>query len=456
MLRLQRFTRGMTRQDPTRLARGSRRLHYAWVMVAVASLICMISSPMRFAISLLVPHLQNPEGFGWSYFAISGAFALQWLCSALFSPLVGWLGERYGVRRTMLLGAGVFIVGMGLTGSMTRLWHFYLFYGILLAVPMTIYQVPLVAGVALWFKTHLGVAMGILQACQGLSTVVAIPLVSVLFTRFGLAWTFWGPGLVGGVLLLLLLRLWHNEPAQRGLRPLGAAPDEPIQQLHTGPVAQLRAQVFLRQAQRTGAFWNLIGIHFWGCVGHNSLLLFLPTIAMAQGLSSAHAAGVYTTMSASSLLTRFAVPIVADAIGGKKVMACCFSLQTFPILLLFVAQDAWTFFLFALLFGMGLGGEVPIFPVMSRQYYGHAPMSRLYGWQNIGNGVGMALGPVLGGLIWTQTGDFTGVLALSFGASLVGVLSILVLPSTSCCLLPRWEEQLPPEARSGVRRHAET
>jgi MFS family permease len=161
-------------------------------------------------------------------------------------------------------------------------------------------------------------------------------------------------------------------------------------------------------------------------------------------------------MSASSLLTRFAVPIVADAIGGKKVMACCFSLQTFPILLLFVAQDAWTFFLFALLFGMGLGGEVPIFPVMSRQYYGHAPMSRLYGWQNIGNGVGMALGPVLGGLIWTQTGDFTGVLALSFGASLVGVLSILVLPSTSCCLLPRWEEQLPPEARSGVRRHAET
>jgi MFS family permease len=356
----------------------------------------------------------------------------------------------------MLLGAGIFIVGMGLTGSMTRLWHFYLFYGILLAVPMTIYQVPLVAGVALWFKTHLGVAMGILQACQGLSTVVAIPLVSVLFTRFGLAWTFWGPGLVGGVLLLLLLRLWHNDPAQRGLRPLGAAPDEPIQQLHTGPVAQLRAQVFLRQAQRTGAFWNLIGIHFWGCVGHNSLLLFLPTIAMAQGLSSAHAAGVYTTMSASSLLTRFAVPIVADAIGGKKVMACCFSLQTFPILLLFVAQDAWTFFLFALLFGMGLGGEVPIFPVMSRQYYGHAPMSRLYGWQNIGNGVGMALGPVLGGLIWTQTGDFTGVLALSFGASLVGVLSILVLPSTSCCLLPRWEEQLPPEARSGVRRHAET
>jgi MFS family permease len=455
MLRLQRFDRKVPHQSPTGLAGSLRRLHYAWVIVAVSALICMIISPMRFAISMLVPHLQSPQGFGWSYFSISIAFALQWLCMGLFSPLVGWIGDRYGVRRTMLLGACLFIAGMLLTGSMTRLWHFYLFFGILLAAPMTIFQVPLVAGVAVWFRTHLGMAMGILQAVQGLATVVAIPLVSVLFAHFGLAWTFWGPGLVGGAFLFLLIRLYHNEPAQIGLRPLGAAPDEPVQRLYEGAVARIRAKVFLRQAQRTGAFWNLIGIHFWGCVGHNSLLLFLPTIAMARGLTPGLAASVYAALNASSLFTRFAVPVVADHIGSKKVMVCCFSMQTFPILLLFFAQDAWTFFLFAILFGIGVGGEVPIFPVISRQYYGHAPMSSLYGWQNIGNGVGMALGPVLGGLIWTQTGDYTGVLALSFGASLAGVLSILVLPSTSCCLLPNWEEQLPPEARSGAMWYTE-
>jgi MFS family permease len=301
----------------------------------------------------------------------------------------------------------------------------------------------------------MGVAMGILQAVQGLGTVLAIPLVTVLFTHFGLAWTFWGPGLVGGALLFLLIRLFHNEPAQIGLRPLGASPKEPIRRLHEGPVAQIRAKIFLRQAQRTGVFWNLIGIHFWGCVGHNCLLLFLPTIVMARGLTPGLAAGIYATLNASSALTRFAVPIVADRIGSKMVMACCFCMQTFPVLLLFFAQDAWTFFLFAILFGIGVGGEVPIFPVINRQYYGQAPMGTLYGWQNIGNGVGMALGPVLGGLIWTQTGDYTGVLVLSFGASLTGVLSILILPSTSCCLLPDWEEQLPPEARSGELRHAE-
>ena len=179
MLRLRSFTRSMTRQSPTGPVSGSQRLHYAWIIVTVAATICLITSPVRFAISMLVPYLQSPQGFGWSYFAISIAFALQWLATACISPLVGWLGDRYGVRRTMLLGAYLFIIGMVLTGSMTRLWHFYLSFGILLAIPLTIYQVPLVAGVAVWFRTHLGVAMGILQAVQGLGTVLAIPLVSV-------------------------------------------------------------------------------------------------------------------------------------------------------------------------------------------------------------------------------------------------------------------------------------
>ena len=90
MLRMQRFTQRMTNPSPAGLAGGSQRLHYAWVIVTVASLICMITSPVRFAISMLIPYLQSPQGFGWSYFAISIAFALQWLATAFISPLVGW------------------------------------------------------------------------------------------------------------------------------------------------------------------------------------------------------------------------------------------------------------------------------------------------------------------------------------------------------------------------------
>lgn len=104
MLKLHGVGRLGLRLGQTGLALGTRRLHYAWVIVAVASLMGMISSSVRFATSALVPHLRDPAGLGWGYSAIGFAFTLQWLISGLVSPWVGWLGDRYGVRRTLVLG----------------------------------------------------------------------------------------------------------------------------------------------------------------------------------------------------------------------------------------------------------------------------------------------------------------------------------------------------------------
>ena len=359
MLKLNGFGKLAISLSPTSITVGTRQIHYGWVIVVVAAVMWMISSSIRFAGTVLVPHLQNPDTFGWSYGTIAFAFSLQWLVSGLLGPLMGWLGDRHGVRRTMVLGAFLFIAGMLLTGTMTHLWQFYLYFGILLGGSMAVFQVPLVSGVTVWFRTHLGVAMGSLQALQSLGTAMLIPLIALLFAQFGLKWTFWFPGIVGGVLLLLLIRPFHNEPADIGLRPLGAPEDEPIRRSQTDDNAKVRTSVFLRQAQRTSAFWNLIGVHFWGCMGHNIFIVFLVAMAMDRGLSRETAISVYITLMVSSMIARFLVPIMADRFGSKGVMAVCFSLQVFPPVILLMSQDVWAFYFFAGLFGIGLGGEVP-------------------------------------------------------------------------------------------------
>jgi MFS family permease len=432
------------------LAFGTRRPHYAWIIVAIASVMGMISSSVRFATSVLVPHLRDPAGFGWSYGAIAFAFTLQWLVSGLVSPGVGWLGDRYGVRRTLVLGALLFIAGMWLTGTMTQLWQFYLFFGIMLGIATTVFQILLISGVTLWFRTYLGVAMGTLWAFQGFGTILLVPMMAVVFKLFGLQWTFWLPGLVGGALILLLIRPFYNEPAELGLRPLGAPGDEPIKRLQQDETAKIRTRVFLRQAQRTGTFWNLIGIHFWGCAGHNIINVFLVAMAVDRGLSQEAAVGVFITHTVVGIITRFLVPMIADRVGSKSVWVVCFSLQVFPLLILLVAHDVWAFHLFAVLFAIGQGGEVPTFPVINRQYYGNAPQGAIYGWQNIGNGLGMGLGPMIGGLLWDITGDYAAAVGISFVFSLVGLSSVLLLPSTAHRLLADWEESLPPEARSSL------
>ena len=375
-------------------------------------------------------------------------FAIQWIVSGLFGPPAGWLGDRYGVRWTMRLGAVLFIVGMVLTGFMRELWQFYLFFGVILSAAMGIFQVPLTAAVTLWFRKHLGTGMGLLQSSQGIGPLVAVPIMLYIIHLFGggldgLRAAFWIPGIVGGAVILVMIKFFYNEPAEIGARPFGAPEDEPIKAVQTGEVAKVRTKVFQKQAQKTSAFWNLIGIHFWGCAGHAIILVYLVAMAEDEGVSKGLAAGAFVTMSVTSTITRFAVPVIADRMGSKPAMAGCFFLQVAPICLLFFAQDTWHFYLFAVLFGIGFGGEMSAFPIINRQYYGSGPIGTTYGYQMMGAGVGMAAGALMGGQLRDITGNFDATMGLSLALSMVGVISIMLLPTTKKELVPNWEDQLP-------------
>ncbi len=434
---------------PANLAVGSREIHYGWVIVALASTMGCITSAVRFAAAALVPYLRDSaSGFGWSYGAISLGFSLQWFVLGVVSPYIGSLGDRYGVRRLLFLGAFLFIAGMLLTGIMTSLWQFYLFFGVMLGIATTIFSILLVTGVTLWFRKHLGVAMGAVGSFQGAGSIGFLFLIAVAFDLLGMKWIFWIPGIAGGAIILLLIKFFYNEPADIGLRPLGAPKSEPIQRPQKDEMAKTRAKVFLQQAQRTGAFWNLIGIHFWGCMGHNIINVLLVAIAVDRGLSLGVAAGVLATQQITGVFARGAIPVIADRVGSKSVWVVGMSLQALPLLIILFVHDAWAFYLFAFLFGIGQGSEVPTFPIANRQYFGNVPQGSLYGWQNIGNGLGMGLAPVVAGFLWDITGTYAVPLSMALGFSLMALISALLLPSSSHNLIPHWEESLPLEARS--------
>ena len=471
---------------PADFAIAGQRIHYAWVIVILTALMRLVSSSFRMSFPALVPFIA--VGFGWEVWLITLAFSLQWVISGAFGPPAGWLGDRYGARFTMTVGAMLYIVGMILTGFMTEIWHLFLFFGIILSASMGIFQVPLTVAVTSWFRKHLGIGMGLLQSSQGFGPVVALPIMLGLVTWFsagagaqwsrwlpldggpdvlGIRMAFWIPGIIGGIVLLLLTRVFYNSPEDVGLRQLGDDGATPARRAPTsGPGAKERTRVFLRQVRKTPAFWNLIGIHYWGCAGHSIIIVFLPqTIVAALEpqwndlpagdpallVAGAIAGGAAATMSIVSTVTRFGVPIAADLLGSKWVMATCFFLQVVPVLVLLVAVEfypaVWMFYLFAVLFGIGFGGEMSAFPIINRQYYGNAPIGTTYGFQMMGAGAGMACGAGLGALLLALTGGYTATVALSFIMSLIGVVAIMFLPTTHHHQLPDWEQRLPAELR---------
>ena len=91
-----------------------------------------------------------------------------------------------------------------------------------------------------------------------------------------------------------------------------------MRRLQNNSLAKVRTNAFLKQAQRTSAFWNLVGIHFWGCAGHNIILILLVAIAIDSGISSGMAAMIYLTLTVVSTATRFATPVLPTGWAARR------------------------------------------------------------------------------------------------------------------------------------------
>src|ERR671937_1042247 len=398
-------------------------LHYSWVIVGILVVVQVIGSAISQSAGVMVAPLRDPHGaFGWGIGTIGALLAVYYLVGALFAPVSGWLGERYGARRLMLAGGLLYGGSMGLLGLVRQPWHFLLAFSVLLSLTQSICLVPLIAAVSGWFRRRLGLATGILWAAGGLGAAGLAPLVGYLLNTLGWQGTFWSLGILGGGIILSLTLLFRDRPADLGLTPYGATAADPPEVVRSPALERLRRQVFAHHMRRTRAFWHLPLIHGLGCAGHGIVLIYAVPLAVEQGLTLVAASVILSLISVVSIGGRLLTPIVAERSGGKPVMAAALRIQGLTVLVLLWAHEAWTFYLFGSLFGIGFGGEMSAYLVVNRQYFGAGPTNTLYGLEMMGALLGHAVASGLAGLVLSVTGSFTPVLALSMAFSLGGVL----------------------------------
>ena len=415
--------------------------HYAWVIVTIIALMQMVGSSIRMAFGVFIYPLS--EEFGWSQGSITLAYALSSIVTAMVSPLAGSLGDRFGARKSMMLGCTMFIGGMLLIGVVNQIWQFYLTFGVLLGVAQAIFLVPLIPSAMTWFRRHLGVGMGFLMAAWGLGPALTAPLMGLMIQQLGWRDTFWVTAAGSAVIMALLILKYSNRPEDRGLEPYGALLGDPPATRRSRSVD--RVKLFTKFMRHTKAYWNLSSIHFLGCVGHAVILVYIVPIAIEEGVSVVVAAGLLTVLSGVSIGTRLATPVLSDYIGPKTVMAVAYVLQGIPVIMLFWTHDVWLFYVFAAVFGIGYGGEAGGFPILNRRYYGQAPVGSAHGFQMLGAGLGMAVGGWVGGIVYDFTGTYNIALVISVIASIMGAVSIVLLERTDRMLIPDWETEYLPE-----------
>src|ERR1043165_3068569 len=127
----------------------TRQSRYGWVVVSVSAIVNSLAWSARSPFSVFYVALLGE--FAWGRGEGALGYSLSWLLLLVFSPLAGWLYDRWGAR--LLVPAGGLFLGLSLSLTVqgTTLWQNSLPFGILGGAGIAFTQAPAAAIVSRWF-----------------------------------------------------------------------------------------------------------------------------------------------------------------------------------------------------------------------------------------------------------------------------------------------------------------
>jgi sugar phosphate permease len=141
------------------------------------------------------------------------------------------------------------------------------------------------------------------------------------------------------------------------------------------------------------------------------------------------AANVLSVVLGASIIGRLLMGWLADRIQKKYVMILIYGLVAMSILLLFVAETKAIMYVFAFAFGMALGGDYMIIPLMAADLFGVKVMGRVMGIIISADGLGEAFAPMLAAWLRDRSGSYLYGFAALIVLAVIGTLAVTLLPS---------------------------
>jgi MFS family permease len=355
------------------------------------------------------------KDYGWSRTIVTSGNAVgKLIVGPLFGFIAGWLIDRYGPRRLMISGSlmmGVALIGLGFSSSLGMFYLFYVFnaLGYVFGGPL-----PCQVLISRWFDKNRGKAMGIAYLGIGVGGAL-VPLISAgLEKQFG-----WHLALCSlGILIIVVslpLSYFLKESSSKSIKKESAETMTPIRDILKNPNFYLLA------------FGSMCAIGSVGGIGQH-LKLYLRHLNYSQ-LEAAH---VMSFVLISSIAGRVLMGWLADLLNRKYVMILIYLLVALAIPLLMIHEFPGRIYLFALIFGLGLGGDYMIIPLMAGDLFGIRALGRTMGIILVVDGIADAVFPMLVGALYNDSSKsynlgFIVIICLS----LIGIVIASFLPKIS-------------------------
>ncbi len=411
---------------PTRIATAlHRRVHYAWIVVAVMFTVMLCVVGVRAAPSVLIVPLE--QAFGWSRGTISAAISLNILLLGMVGPFMTALLQTLGVKRTILLALCVLFVATTLSGFISEPWQLFATWGVLVGLASGTGGAGLAATVAnRWFVERRGLVVGLLMAANASGQLVFLPLMASLAASGSWRLVSWVLAAAIAAMIPVVLLLLPESPAQVNLAPFGSPPGQPpapSRRASGNPVAV--AFQALGTGVRSTDFW-LLSVTFFICgFSANGIVgTHLIAYCMDHGIAEVAAAGLLAAMGVFDLVGTTLSGWLTDRYDSRVLLFWYYGLRGLSLVVLpFTNFDVVSLGFFTVFYGLDFIATIPPTVALANRAFGPVAAPVIASWIFCGHQIGAALAALTGGLVRSATGSYFDAF---FGAGMLCVLAALM------------------------------
>src|SRR5712672_1456996 len=384
--------------------------HYRWVIVAAGGLLSCVAIGGMFSLPVFLQPIARDTG--WSVTGVSSAMTIGFLAMALTSMIWGTLSDRLGPLPVVLTGSVVLAASLGLASLATSLVAFQFIFGLMVGAACAAIFAPMMACVTGWFETHRSLAVSLVSAGMGMAPMTMSPLAAWLVSSHDWRTTMQILAVVVAVIMIPVSLLVRRPPALEG------GPSAP-----SGEPAP--AEMSLAQALRSPQFIILLLTNFFCCATHSGPIIHTVSYAISCGIPLIAAVTISSVEGLAGLFGRVGFGLLGDRFGAKRILVLGLLVQAFGALAYVFVRELAAFYAVAALFGFIYAGVMPLYSVLARENFPLKMMGTVIGGTAMAGSLGMATGPIAGGLIYDTFASYTwlyvGSWAMGLGAFLIAM-----------------------------------
>lgn len=354
------------------------------------------------------------QDYGWSRAIVTSGNAVAKIGIGMFAFFAGWIIDRFGPRRVMMTGilmGGIALIGLS---SVTSLWQFYFFYLFSAMGYMCGGPLPNQVLISRWFDSARGKAMGIAYLGIGVGGMLVPQIAKKLNMEFGWHQALMLLGILMIIIALPMVWFVRDNPEEKSSKP-----------------KKEESRISLKTILKGWPFYLLLigsmcSIGAVSGTSQNLKLFFSIDLKYTQQES----ANIISLVLASSIIGRLLIGWLADRIPKKYVMMLIYAIVAGSIPLLYLADTPGIIYLFAFIFGIGLGGDYMIIPLMAAELFGVKVMGRVMGLILTFDGLAEAFSPMLVARMRDISGSYANGFATLMLLGVIGIITVSILPGS--------------------------